>query len=181
MDVVWRIMCDQLYFIHHAYQFRIYAFVLMSNHFHLMVKTPLANLDDGMGWFMRESSRSLVKAGNRINQTYGGPYFRTVIRGHHHFLNTYKYNYYNPVKAGICDDVSSYPYSTLSGLLGRSPLIIPVEEDVTLFSDVDATLRWLNRKPDEENWLAVRRALRKNEFRLARENGRPHSLEIDTL
>jgi REP element-mobilizing transposase RayT len=181
LDVVWQIMSEQVYFIHHAYQIRICAFVLMSNHFHLIVKTPLGNLSIAMEWFMRETSRLLVKEGNRINQTYGGPYFRTLIRGDHNFLNTYKYIYFNPVKAGICEDVLNYRFSTLPGLLGYTPLLIPVEEDLVLFSDVEGTLRWLNRKPDEGNWMAVRRALRKREFRLARENGRIHSLEIDTL
>ncbi len=30
-----------------------------------------------------------------------------------------KYVYFNPVDAGLCDEVSTYPYSTIHGLLGR--------------------------------------------------------------
>ena len=32
---------------------RVHAFVLMSNHYHLLVETPEANLVAGMRWFQR--------------------------------------------------------------------------------------------------------------------------------
>jgi len=181
MPVVWSIMSEQLYFIYHAYNVKILAFILMSNHFHLLLRTPDANLDKAMEWFMRETSRSLVRAGNRINQTYGGPHFRSVITSHHYYLNAYKYLYYNSVKAGLCREVTEYPYSSLHGLMGKARIEFPVEEDVTLFSDLDGTLNWLNTAPTEENWQDVRRALRRREFKLKRTNARPHKLETDTL
>lgn len=130
---------------------------------------------------MCETSRELVRLGNRINQTYGGPHFRCLIKSHHYFLNAYKYLYYNPVAAGICENVLDYPYSTLHGQLGQGRLLIPVEEDLTLFNDVEGTLAWLNTRPKKENWLAVRNALRRKEFKLGRYNFKVHPLEIDTL
>jgi REP element-mobilizing transposase RayT len=178
---VWKILSEQLYFLYYSFDVHILAFVLMNNHFHLMVQTPKSNLSDAMAWFMRESSRELVRLGNRINQTYGGPHFRSVIRSSHYYLHAYKYLYHNPIAANLCEDILEYPYSTLPGLLGRTPLLIPVQEDHTLFNDVDGTLRWLNSKPDEENWKAVRKALRRSEFRIGRENNRPHPLETDAL
>ena len=96
---VWTIMSDQLYFLHHAFEFEILSFVLMSNHFHLMVRTPKANLADGMAYFMRETSRSIIKDSERINQTYGSRYGRCLIHSNHHLMNAYKYIYHNPVKA----------------------------------------------------------------------------------
>lgn len=181
MPEVWRIMCEQIHFLHHAFNFQILAFTLMNNHFHLLVRTPKSNLSEGMKWFMRESSRELVRSGNRINQTYGGPYFRSVINSSHYYLHAYKYNYHNPIAAGICRDVLEYPYSTLPGLLGRQPLLIPVQEDSSLFADLDGTINWINRVPDESHWKSVKMALRKSTFKLSRENNRPHPLEIQIL
>lgn len=62
-------------------------------------------------------------------------------------------------------------------------LLIPVAEDLTLFSDVEGTLKWLNQKPSEDAWESVRNALRKEKFTLAkdRSNNQPNRLEIDTL
>jgi REP element-mobilizing transposase RayT len=181
MSEVWEIMSEQLAFIHHAYGVKIHAFVLMNNHFHLIISTPNSNLSEAIGWFMRESSRTLTRAGNRINQTYGGRHFRSILTSHHYFLNAYKYLYHNPIQAGICENALDYPFSTLPGLLGRRRLLIPVVEDLTLFSDVDGTLQWINKKPTDENWNAVKYAGRKREFKFAKINGRPHPLENDML
>lgn len=178
---VWEIMSDQLWFVYRAFKFEIHAFALMGNHFHLFVETPLSNLDEGMAWFMRETSRSLTKSSSRINQTYGARYFRCIVKSDHHYLNVYKYLYHNPIHAGISQNILDYPYTSLSGLMGKTKITFPVKHDRTLFDDPDGTIRWLNERPDENNWNAVAKALKKKEFRLAKVNSRPHPLEFDTL
>lgn len=181
MQEVWSIMSEQLFFVHHAFHFKIFAFVLMNNHFHLIVQTPEANLSDGMRWFMRETSRELARKGNRINQTYGGRYFRSIIKTPHHYLNTYKYVYHNPIKAGICKNVLDYPFSTIQGVLGKDLLLIPLEEDETLFNSIEDTLSWLNQIPTDQNWESVRKALRRSEFKLTNVNKKKHPLENDAM
>ena len=37
--------------------FRIHAYALMSNHYHLLLETPQANLTAGMGWFQNAYTR----------------------------------------------------------------------------------------------------------------------------
>jgi putative transposase len=183
MEKVWEIMSHHLCFAKHAFNTKVFSFTLMSNHWHLIMGTPEANLSEFMQYFMKETSCSLTRAGNRINQTYGGPYFRTIIHNDHYFRHAYKYDYYNPVEAGIVERVEDYPFSTLYGLVGRSHLLIPVEEDITLFADINGTLKWLNEKPEEQNWSAVRQALRRPSFKLAADKStkRPNSLEFDML
>jgi putative transposase len=183
MAQVWEIMCEQLYFSRAAFDAEILAFVLMSNHFHLLMRTPHANLSKIMAIFMRETSRQITKAAHRINQTWGQRHYRCVLRSHHYYLNSYKYAYYNPVKAGLCQRVEQYPYSTLNGLLGHRKLLIPVTEDLTLFSDVEGTLDWMNRTPLEDNWATVGLALKRPLFKLPknRDTKKPHDLEIDML
>ncbi|WP_081111818.1 transposase [Bdellovibrio bacteriovorus] len=62
-------MSNYLCFIHHAYKGEIYAFVLMSNHFHLLIRFPENNMSEAMTYFMRESSRMISRQAGRINQT----------------------------------------------------------------------------------------------------------------
>ncbi len=102
-------MSEQLTFIQHAFGVKIIAFVLMNNHFHLIIQTPRSNLSKAMEWFMRETSRTLTRLGNRENQTFGQRFFRSMMTKPNYFLNAYKYLYHNPVKARICEDVLSYP------------------------------------------------------------------------
>lgn len=183
MDEVWEIMSRHLYLLHHAYEFRIHAFVLMSNHFHLLASTPLYNLSDGMAYFMKSTSRDLTLAGNRINLTYGNRHFRSQIPSYHYYMNSYKYIYRNPIAAGLSDAVEKYPYSTLPGLLGLRRLHIPLEKDTLLFDDVEDTLKWLNTPSPKEDWEAVGFALRKSVFKLAQDpkTRRPSHLERDLL
>ncbi|MGZ3690779.1 MAG: transposase [Pseudobdellovibrio sp.] len=179
MPLVWKIMSTELTFATRAYNLKIHSFVLMNNHFHLLVSTPETNLSQAMWCFMRQSSLQLTGAGNRINMTYGGRYFRSIIKSSHYFMHAYKYVYANPVKAGLSKTVEDYPYSTLHGLLGKEHLFIPIVEDTLLFDDVESTLSWLNTTPTEENWRSVGIALYKREFALGcdRRSSLPSPLE----
>lgn len=178
---VWEIFAAQLFFVSHAYQLKIHAFVLMNNHYHLIATSPQANLSAAISWLNRETSRALTRTSDRINQTYGGRYHKTALGSHHYFLNAYKYLYANPVKAGICQRAELYPYSSLPGVLGMQRLSFPVIEDLTLFSDVEGTLAWINRPCKEKDWDFVKNALRRPDFWLAKVKGKPNSLESDTL
>lgn len=181
MDDVWAVMSEQLHFLRHAFDFRVHAFVLMSNHYHLIGRVPQGNLSEAMRWFMLETSRNLLRAGNRINQSYGGRYFRSLLRTHHYYLHAYKYVYSNPIRAGICRSAEEYPYSTLRGLLGLDHCLVPVESDDTLFSDTEGTLRWINQDAPAEDWQSVRNALRKPEFRLRLTDKKRNHLEDNAL
>lgn len=163
---VWSSFCDQLHFVSRGYGAEIHSFVLMNNHFHLILSTPFANIDKVMWHLMSQVSRELTEASGRINQTFGGPYYSSLIASHHHFLHAYKYVYRNPVEAGLSKTVEGYKYSTLNGLLGSSHLLIPVVEDTVLFGDPPGTLRWLNEAYRENEKSDIKTALTKRQFTL---------------
>ncbi len=182
MKTVWEIMSTELMFLTFAYDVKIHSFVLMQNHFHLLVSTPSANISVAMWHFMGRTSKQLTRSGNRINQTYGGRYFRSVIQGDRYFRYAYKYVYRNPVKAGLADRPENYEFSTLYGLLGNDRLVIPTVEDTLLFESMDETLSWLNSKPADNDWDMVRKAMRKRNFAFAKDrNGNVVELSLDSL
>ena len=164
MPDVWNIFCDELYLTSKFYDMIIHSFVLMNNHFHLIASTPEANVDKCMHRFMGNTSRRLTEAGNRVNGTYGSRYYKSILQHPSYFLNTYKYNYFNPVKASIVNHVEDYPYSTLHGLLGRSKIILPIIDE-TLFDKSLDTLNWLNTAPRAKDLELVRKALKRPYFK----------------
>mgnify|MGYP003393544848 CR=1 FL=1 len=187
---VWEIMSNYLHFTHHAFNVRIHAFVLMSNHFHLIASFPDGNLSQASEYFMRETSRSIARESGRINHVYGARIFRSRLGSRHYFEHTYKYVYRNPISAGLCTAVENYDFSTLRGLIGNDRLTIPVDDDCLLFDKADSAissihycLGWLNTPPDQENHDAVRRALRNPDFRLPKQKSsrRRHRLEQERL
>lgn len=181
MEVVWRIMCDYLFFIHHAFGVEICSFVLMGNHYHLLARFPEANLAQAMQYFARETSRSIAYASHRTNHVYGGPYFRSRIGTHRYLMCAYKYFYRNPVEAGLSRTVEDYRYSTLRSLLGLDRGWVPlIEDEILMQPDFDRTLAWLNRTTNPSYRDDVRKALRRAQFALPPSVDRhAHPLEIE--
>ncbi|MCB9026987.1 MAG: transposase [Bdellovibrionaceae bacterium] len=183
MENVWDIFCRQLTYISWVYDAKVHAFVLMNNHFHLLVSTPRSNLSEIMANFMKETSRQINGVTGRINQTYGSRHFRSIIASQHYYLHAYKYVYRNPVAAGITERCETYKFSSLNFLIGKTFVGFPVVEDNTLFSDIEGTLIWLNSNPDADDWITVGNAMRKSKFQIAKDKStkRPHRLEFDML
>lgn len=175
MPIVWEICSNYLFFIHHAYNFKIHSFVLMNNHFHALITTPEANLSEGMNYFMREVSRSITKLSGRINQTWGSPYFWSITDSYSYYMNAYKYVYRNPIEAGLSKSCQDYKYSSLNFLLGDNRATFPVEEDTLIFDPMlnTSNIEWLNNGKKEDFEL-IKQALSKKYFRFGKtKNNKP--------
>ena len=168
MGTVWKVFSEELYMTCIIHNLKVHSFVLMSNHYHLIAHTPDKNLSKCMQRFLLNTSLRLTKLGNRINQTFAGRYFKTIIQQPNYYLNCYKYVYRNPIEAGLSEKAELYPYSTLSQKLGLNTLSVPIIYDDTLFEGpskvVEQTLEWINTKPSSKNWKATNSALRKRYF-----------------
>lgn len=165
MPRVWEIFSEELSRTSKDHELQVHSFVLMANHFHLIASTPRANISECMQQFMRRSSKRLTKEGNRINETFAGRHYKCILQHPNYFLNAYKYNYRNPVTAGVCDSVEKYPFSTLHGILIPSQATIQLAEDTTFISDPIGTIKWLNTAPDLKKWETFRCGLKHPYFR----------------
>ena len=168
-ELVWSHFANYLHFIWRVYDIRIHSFVLMDNHFHMLLTTPEANLDIAMNYLLREVSKRIGEETGRINQIFGGPYHWSLIKNSVHYQHAYKYVYRNPVDAGLCKTVETYRYSSLPGILGLDYLHIPVYDNLDLIQNPHKQLKWLNCEYREEDRLAIRKALKKKEFSFARD------------
>lgn len=165
-EKLWSIFSEYLYLVHKLYDTEIHCFVMMSNHFHLIVRTPQANIDTVMQYFMRETSRVIAYETGRINHVYGGAYKSSLITDYSYYFNAYKYVLRNPVKAKICKRAEEYRFSTLHGQLGMSHLLIPVVGNDEFETNTEEFLAWVNTAPVEEETEAIRKALRRREFKI---------------
>jgi putative transposase len=160
IDQVWDIFARYLYFITLAFGVRVHSFVLMNNHFHMLITTPNANLDKAMGYLLREVSKAIGSESGNINQVFGGPYHWSLIKNHLYYHHAYKYVYRNPVEAGLCPSVESYTFSTIRGLLGKAHLPFPAFDNLGLITDPGKQLQWLNAPyPFENFWQDIETAL----------------------
>jgi putative transposase len=177
----WEISCNFLRSVSHAYAINVHLFLMMDNHIHLIASAPENNLSQAMRYFFSETSRTMNKASNKINHTWGAQHRPTKINDYNHYVNAYKYGYQNPVEAKIVERVEDYPYSSLRGLIGYEPCILTIQDDLLFSNGLQRHLEWLNTPPKASDWESVRRALRRKVFTLPKIDSRPNGLEARFL
>jgi len=164
---VWRICLHVLEKTIENYGLQLISFVLMDNHYHMLVLTPFGNLGDCMLYFGRQVSKQIGLESGRINRIFGGRYQRTIIEKSSYFRNAFKYVYRNPVEAGLCTNVEDYPFSTLRWEANRSPLPLSLPPD-WMFNEIPANqeeqIRWLNEPFQGKQREIIRLGLRRQVF-----------------
>src|ERR1051325_9443868 len=60
---------------------QVHAYCLMSNHFHLVLETPQANLVSGMRWFLGTYTARFNRRHNVLGHLFSGRYKSLVVDG----------------------------------------------------------------------------------------------------
>ena len=114
-----------------------HAYCQMTNHYHLLLQTPEANLDRAMHrfnsayahWFNRKHGHS----GHLFKQRYSA---RPVLTDAH-LLETARYVVLNPVRARICRHPKDWPWSSYQATAGLAdaPAFLDIDWLVQVFRD----------------------------------------------
>ena len=98
----------------------IHAYVLMSNHFHLLVTPQTA---DGVPQMMQAVGRRYVLCFNNAQKRSGtlweGRYKSTLIQSERYLLACMSYIDLNPVRAGLVAQAGDYPWSSYGHYTGQ--------------------------------------------------------------
>jgi len=97
---------------------RIHAWVLLDNHYHLVVETPKANLVDGMKWFQNAYTRRYNCRHKLWGHLFGGRYRSILVEKGDYFRVLVDYVHLNPVRAGLAGpddqiDLLTYAWCSL--------------------------------------------------------------------
>lgn len=98
---VWGILCEEILSAQIALGIEVQSFVLMPNHFHMLLTTPETDLGEVMKSFMRNTTKTLNLESGRSGRIFGGPYYPSIIESDQYFSQAYKYVYRNPAKAKL--------------------------------------------------------------------------------
>jgi REP element-mobilizing transposase RayT len=87
---------------------RIHAFVLMGNHYHLLLESPEANLVAGMKWLQGTYTQRFNARHGLCGHLLQGRYKAVVVESasHGYFSIVGNYIHLNPARAGLLDSVS---------------------------------------------------------------------------
>ena len=93
----------------------------MTNHFHLLVETPEANISDGMQSLNSEHAQWFNwRYGNR-GHLFQGRFHSVLVEDADHFLELSRYVVLNPVRAGLCARADDWPWSSYGATTGSVP------------------------------------------------------------
>lgn len=164
LNNIWRVFLENLPLTLSPW-LQIHSFVLMSNHYHLLVSDKKSSF-----WSFKE------RGGKNIP-----PYlFSGVEDLHQHVISslsteavlkfnsllikaidhvkgyqeTYKYIYMNPVRAGLVKRAQHYPFSTLKPLLGQNNLGYIID-NMDLITNPLGLLQWLHKPSSFQEDLEV--------------------------
>jgi putative transposase len=103
---------------------RVHAYVLMPNHFHLLLETPQPNLAQGMKWFLGAYTQKFNRRHGLKGHAFQGRYKAVVIRTDSggYFERVSSYVHLNPARARLLNaerpDLSSWRWSSYGGYTG---------------------------------------------------------------
>ncbi len=126
----------------------VHAYVLMTNHVHLLV-TPEAS--SGLARMMQGIGRRYVRHFNdtyeRTGSLWEGRYRATVVESARYLLACMRYIELNPVRAGLVRAPGDYRWSSYRcNAHGQpDPLVMPHDEYLALARDADARLEAYRR------------------------------------
>ena len=103
------------------FRFSVTAFVLMTNHFHLVIETPEANLSRGMHWFNTSYAGWFNHHHKRSGHLYRGRFDSRVIEKASYFAEVLRYVVLNPVRAKMVARPEDYRWSSYRATAGLEP------------------------------------------------------------
>ena len=127
---------------------RVHAWVLMSNHYHLMVETPEANLVRGMRWLQNTYTRR-HNCRHRLWGRLFGDRYKAILSesgSGYYYCSLMDYIHLNPVRAGLVrvkrgESVRDYVWSSVAkgyaALPRRRPIWLAAEAGLAMAQCAD--------------------------------------------
>ena len=113
---------------------RVYAFVVLSNHLHVVLKTPQANLARGMQAFLSTYANAWARRHRFCGHVFQGRYRTELVEDESYLWTVTRYVHLNPVRARSVEHPAAWRWSSYPGYAHRGRRIEWVAYDELLAS-----------------------------------------------
>ncbi|MDH4163052.1 MAG: transposase [Nitrospirota bacterium] len=111
---------NTLLHVNKRYNWICHAYCLMTNHYHLLIETPDANLSIGMRQLNGVYTQLFNKWHGRSGHLFQGRFKAILIQKDSHLLEVCRYVVLNPVRAKMVEKPEAYPWSSYLSTTGRA-------------------------------------------------------------
>ena len=96
-----------------------HAYCLMSNHYHLLIETPSANLSQGMQLLNGVYTQRFNRASKRSGHVFQGRFKAILVERESQLLELARYIVLNPVRARAAKSARAWPWSSYRATAGQ--------------------------------------------------------------
>jgi REP element-mobilizing transposase RayT len=103
------------------FHWQLHAYVLMGNHYHLLLETPRSNLSSGMHRINAVYSQKFNQCHERVGHVLQGRFKAILVEKERHLLELVRYVVLNPVRAGLVGEAGQWRWSNYRFTAGFEP------------------------------------------------------------
>ena len=144
------------------YSVVVHDYCLMDNHYHLLIE----NSQENLSLFMRQINANYViyynKKFKRTGNLWKGRYTSWYIRGEDYFYRTIKYIEFNPIEAGMVQNVREYPFTLASVLIRGEDIPLCTQKSMLVKQgDVEILAEYLEKPLSKEEIVDLKKERKK--------------------
>jgi putative transposase len=163
---------DVMFQAKEKYSCRIYSYVLMTNHFHLIAETDAGGGD--LATFMKQVTQRHGQYINRFQKRSGtlweGRFKSSAVSSDQYMLACSRYIEMNPVRAGIVEKPEEYSYSSYRFKIGMDEgagSILDTDPCYQGLGDTDKQRqenyrRFVQKRVYDSEWRSIRESIQRN-------------------
>ncbi len=114
------------------FEIEVHSWVLMSNHYHLLLKTRRANLSKGMQWFGVTYTRRYNVKYKRSGHLFQGRFKSLLVENDNYLFRLSCYIHRNPLRAKMVKRLADYEWSSYRNFAYGKPCPDWLETDLIL-------------------------------------------------
>lgn len=104
------------------FKFYLYAYCLMSNHYHLLLETPLANISRIMQYLNTCYTVYYNIKRDNCGHLFQGRYKSIIVDKDNYLLELTRYIHLNPVRANIVEDPANYKWNSYGEYISENKI-----------------------------------------------------------
>lgn len=144
-------VCDQA-------GWRLHAYTLMRNHFHLAIETPRGNLAEGMHWLQCTFATRFNRFRSERGHLFQGRYQAIIVQPGAHLAQVVNYIHLNPVRAGIVtiEQLAQFRWSSFRRFVkAERPAFLVCNDWLAAVGGIGDTAEGWQRYREYIAWLAA--------------------------
>jgi putative transposase len=123
------------------FQWRCFAYCLMPNHYHLVIRELDAGLSAGVQYLNGTYAQWFNRRHDLEGHLFQGRFHSVLIESDWHLIELARYLALNPVRAGLCSMPVDWPWSSYGPLAGKAP--------APAFLEIEDVLRYFGPNADK--------------------------------